>query len=144
MTELSFQWVSPPRKLARAVLEYEKKALVAIQAVAAYVGQRMQDSARANAPWEDRTGNGRSGLFYAVDGFGLDPVVGAVPSGSQAQMTDTATVSGTKDRLIVALGHTVYYGKFLEICNGGRYAIVMSTMEAHLGGLERMIRELFK
>ena len=144
MTGLSFQWVTPPHKLARAVLEYEKKALVAIQAAAAYVGQQMQDSARTGAPWQDRTGNARSGLFYAVDGFGLDPLVGAVPAGAQADMTDTASVSGAKDRLVIALGHTVYYGKFLELCNGGRYAIVMSTMEAHLGTLERMLRDLFR
>lgn len=141
---MTFKWVKPPRKLAYAVLEYQKKALVAVQAAAAYVGLQMQNAARSNAPWEDRTGNARSGLFYAVDGFGLTPMVGQVPAAPAALATDTAGVSGDKDRLVLALGHTVYYGRFLELSHGGQHAIVMSTIEAHLGTLEGLLRQMFK
>ena len=141
---MHFKWVRPPRHLAREIDRYGEKILVAVQAVAAYVGQQMQDQARGGAPWQDRTGNARSGLFFAVDGFGLAPIVGQVSSGAQSQNTDTATVSGDKDRLVIALGHTVYYGKYLELRNGQRYAVVMSTIESGLGTLERMLHSLLK
>lgn len=141
---MGFRWVTPPRHLAREIDRYGQRVLVAVHAIAAYVGQQMQDQARANAPWQDRTGNARSGLFFAVDGFGLNPVVGRVSGSAPGQNTDMVSVSGDKDRLVIALGHTVYYGKFLELSNGGRYAIVMSTIEANIGRLEHMLRNLLR
>jgi hypothetical protein len=41
------------------------------------------------------------------------------------------------------LAHTVFYGKYLELSNGGKYAIVMSTLEGNLPKLERMVQEVF-
>ena len=137
-------WVTPPDALAKAIEDYAERALVAVHAAASYVGQKMQNEARANAPWENRTSNARSGLFYAVEGFGLPVLTGEVSAGAMAQKTDVATVSGSKDRLVIVVGHTVFYGKFLELCNGGRYAIVMSTMENNLPVLERMLKDLFR
>jgi hypothetical protein len=141
---MHFKWVKPPSHLAKEVDRYGERILIAVHAVAAYVGQQMQDQARGRAPWQDRTGNARSGLFFAVDGFGLRPVVGQVSSGARQSGSDTASVSGDKDRLVIALGHTVYYGKYLELAHGGRYAVVMSTIEGNLGGLERMLHNLLK
>jgi len=138
-----FTWVRPPEGVAKAIEAYRERALAAVQAVAAYCGQEMQNAARSNAPWQDRTGNARSGLFFAVDGFGLSPIVGKVGSVKGGESGDKTVISGSKDRLILTLGHTMYYGKFLETSNGGRYAIVMSTIETNLPNLERMLRELF-
>jgi hypothetical protein len=59
-------------------------------------------------------------------------------------MSDTNVESGDAGTLIVTLGHTVYYGKFLELSNGGRYGIVMSTIEGNLPNLERMLQEIFR
>jgi len=42
------------------------------------------------------------------------------------------------------LGHTVFYGKYLETSNGGRYAVVMSTIERNLPKLERMLQDALK
>lgn len=141
---MHFKWVRPPRHMVREIDHYGQKILVAVQAVAAYVGQQMQDQARGAAPWTDRTGNARSGLFFAVDGFGLAPIVGQVSSGAQSQGKGGVSVSGDKDRLVIALAHTVYYGRYLELSNGGRYAVVMSTIESGLGTLERMLHSLLK
>jgi hypothetical protein len=136
-----FKWVRPPEYLAKEILAYEKKVLAAVHAVAAYVGQEMQNDARQNAPWEDRTGNARSGLFYAVDGFGLPPKIGRVSKGAGRSTGDAVIEeSGGPNRLILVLSHTVYYGKFLEVSHGGKYAIVMSTIEGHLPQLEEMLR----
>jgi hypothetical protein len=59
-------------------------------------------------------------------------------------MSDVAVESGSNDTLIITLGHTVFYGKFLELSNGGRYAIIMSTIESNLPNLERLLQEVFR
>jgi hypothetical protein len=141
---MSFQWVTPPSTLGRRIETYGDRVLNAVHAVAVYVGQAMQNAGRAAAPWTDRTGNARSGLFYAVDGFGLRPVVGRVKITAPEDVSKTVTVSGDQDHLVIAFGHTVYYGKFLELSNGGRYAVVMSTLEAHVPMLERMLKALLR
>lgn len=139
-----FQWVVSPGVIAQGLDDYGDKALVAIQAVANYWGQFVQDEARENATWEDRTGNARGGLFFAVDGFGLSPLTGEVTPEAKAEMSDVELVSGDANTLIITLGHTVFYGKFLELSNGGRYAIIMTTLEGNLPKLERMVQDVFR
>jgi hypothetical protein len=140
---MTIQWITPPSTLAKAIQQYGQRALAAAHAAAVYWGQGLQDQARQSAPWTDRTGNARSGLFFAVDGFGLVPITGEVSLGAQGQLSDADSISGSKEHLVIVLGHTVWYGKFLELSNGGRYAVVMSTIEGNLGELERMLRDLF-
>lgn len=140
-----FHWViSPEKELIPNIREYGNKALVAVQAAATYWGQSVQDQARRDAPWEDRTSNARGGLFFAVDGFGLQPLTGQVTPEAKSEMSDVAVESGDADTLIVTLGHTVFYGKFLELSNGGRYAVVMSTIEQNLNDLERSLQQIFR
>jgi hypothetical protein len=139
-----FEWVVSPKVIADGLEEYGQKALVALQAVANYWGQSIQDEARQEANWEDRTGNARGGLFFAVDGFGLNPITGEVTPEARSEMSDVAVERGSADTLIITLGHTVFYGKFLELMNGGRYAIVMTTIERNLGSLERQVQEVFR
>jgi hypothetical protein len=79
-----------------------------------------------------------------VDGFGLSPLTGEVTPESKSEMSDVAIESGDKDTLIIALGHTVFYGKFLETSNGEIYAIIMTTIEQNLPTLERMIQDVLK
>ncbi len=140
----AFQWVVPPDILIRGIEKYGHRALVAVQAVANYWGQMVQDEARTNAPWEDRTGNARGGLFFAVDGFDLGTLIGEVTPDANHYMDEVEIESGSKDTLIITLGHTVYYGKFLELSNGGKYAIIMSTIETNLPALEQMLRDTLR
>lgn len=141
---MGFYWVTSPDTLAKRVEEYGKRLLIAIQSVATYVGQQMQDDSRLRAPWQDRTGNARSGIFFAVDGFGLQPITGTVTPAADALKTDMAVERGDDETLIITLGHTVFYGKFLELSNGGIYAIILSTIQSHLSQLERMLKELVR
>lgn len=141
---MSFHWVVSPEVIADGLEDYGQKAMVAVQAAATYWGQRIQDEARTEAHWIDRTGNARGGLFFAVDGFGMSPITGEVTPEAQAKMSDVAIESGDAETLIITLGHTVYYGKFLELSNGGRYAVIMSTIEKNLPGLARMLQDIFK
>lgn len=139
-----FEWVVSPDVIAKGLDDYGQKALVAIQAAANYWGQSIQDKARQDAIWEDRTGNARGGLFFAVDGFGLQPITGEVTPEAKREMKDSTVESGDANTLIITLGHTVFYGKFLELSNGGKYAIVMSTIEENLGELEALVRDIFR
>ena len=140
-----FKWVvAPSDELIPNIEKYGQKVLAAVQAVATYWGQSIQDQARLGAVWEDRTGNARGGLFFAVDGFGLAPLTGEVTPEAKREMSDTTVESGDADTLIITLGHTVFYGKFLELSNGGRYGIVMSTIEKNLGELEALLRDIFR
>lgn len=140
-----FQWVvSPSEELIPNIEKYGQRALVAVQAVANFWGQSVQDAARQKASWEDRTGNARSGLFFAVDGFGLGTITGSVSPEAQSMKSDVAVEEGDANTLIITLGHTVYYGKFLELDHGGQYAVIMSTIETNLPRLNRMVQELFR
>ena len=140
-----FHWVIPPRAQLIPNLEaYGRKVEAALYAIAGRWGQSIQDEARRNAVWEDRTGNARGGLFYAVDGFGQGEMLGEASSGARDLMKETEVVSGSKDVLVITLSHTVFYGKFLELSHGGRYAIIMSTIEQNLPGLERQVQAIFK
>lgn len=139
-----FEWVVSPAVIAQGLEDYGDKAMVALQAVANYWGQLNQDEARENANWEDRTGNARGGLFFAVDGFDLGTITGEVTPESKSEMSDVAVESGDKDTLIITLAHTVFYGKFLELSNGGKNAVIMSTLEGNLPKLERMVQEVFR
>ena len=140
-----FKWVvSPEQQLIPAIRKYGQDVLVAVQAVANYWGQSVQDEARLSANWTDRTANARGGLFFAVDGFGLDTITGTVTPDAKSQMSDVAVESGDANSLVITLGHTVFYGKFLELSNGGKYAVVMSTIEKNLPGLENLLKDSLK
>jgi hypothetical protein len=144
MTQNGIQWIKTPEQLVLNIQRYGQLVLAVIYAVAVRWGQIVQDSMRRSAPWEDRTGNARSGLFFAVDGFGFQPFVGQVTPGVAELNTDHVTIEGSKDSLIITAGHTVFYGKYLELNNGGKHAVVMSTIEAHLPQLERNLQEVFR
>ena len=96
--------------------------VVAVTAVAGRIATLMQNDARAHAPWTDRTGNARSGLFGAAE-------------------RDIA------QRLVVIYlshGPDIEYGKWLELANGGRYAIIMKTIGAHLPELKAELDAIFR
>lgn len=113
-------WVRPPAHISANLGRYGQKVEAATVAVAEFIGAKMQNYARANAPWQDRTGNARSGLFYQV------------------------VREAARKLVIVYLAHTVFYGKFLELSHGERYAIIWPTIEKHLSELEKMLDDIFK
>ncbi len=109
-------WVTPPSALAQAFAQYGERAVQAVNALAMYLAERIQSDMRASAPWTDRTGNARSGLF---------------------------SVAGDVVTIYLSHGHTVVYGKWLELSHGGMYAVIMPTLEKWLPEIERMLKQLF-
>ena len=57
------RWTRPPAELAVAIERYGDRALQAVAAVAQYAATQMQNDAKAQAAWTDRTGNARTGIF---------------------------------------------------------------------------------
>ena len=79
------------------------------------VGVFIHQEAQANAPWNDITGYAREGLSINVTASGLVA--------------------------ILTLYHTMYYGVYLELRWGGRYAIIMPTLEANYANIMTVVRE---
>lgn len=71
---------------------------------------------RANAPWEDRTGDARDGLGWSLDESLTAPTV--------------------------YLFHSVSYGVWLEVRWSGKYAIIVPTIEEFGPELIRMLEEV--
>jgi hypothetical protein len=142
---MGFYWVKPPSALATNIESWAKRIVTAVFATVNQVGAKMQGEARQQARWEDRTGNARSGIFYAVDGsgMGLPVVMGQMnrPSGSGTNQ-DMGVLTAERNTIVLVLSHTMWYGKFLELSNGGRYAIILSTMERNVPELERALRKI--
>lgn len=63
----------------------------------------VEQEAKANAPWSDRTGAARAGLY--------------------------ADVYNDGGEVVLELGHTVDYGQWLELIQDGQYAIILPTLE---------------
>jgi hypothetical protein len=71
-------------------------------ATARYVAPQIQSDMRSNAPWTDRTGNARNGLFA---------------------VTQTST-----NAVAIVLYHSVPYGIWLELRWSGKYAIITPSL----------------
>ena len=89
--------------LSRGLASFTFKTLDRMADDAASFAGELLDYARQNAPWEDRSGDARAGL-------------------------DTSVVV-ENESLEIYLFHTVEYGQWLEIRWGGKYAIIIPTVE---------------
>ena len=116
------RWETPPSALAQAVERYGDRVLQAVAAVAQFAATQMQNDAKANAPWTDRTANARTGLFGTSEADFARHVV----------------------TIYLSHGATIDYGLWLELANSGRHAVIMRTMEAHYGDLMSMLNEIFR
>lgn len=114
-------WSTPPSELARAVERYGDRVLTAVAAVAQRVATEMQNQAKTDAPWTDRTGNARTGIFG----------------------TSEADFAARVVTIFLSHGAIVDYGIWLELANSGKYAVIMRTMEAHYESLMQLLREIF-
>jgi hypothetical protein len=117
----SIRWVRPPDQLAKAIEQYGDRVLVAVTAVAGWIATLMQNDARANAPWTDRTGNARTGLFGTAE----------------------RDVARSLVTIYLSHGADLDYGIWLELANAGRYAVIERTIEAHLPELRAELEQVF-
>ena len=115
-TGVGIVWDVPPSHLADGLTAYEKKVKAAIVALVEYFEPILESYAKSNAPWTDRTANARQSLF----------TVHEVAS----------------DMVTLYLSHGMEYGVFLEVCNAGKYAIIMKTLQAHYSDIKAALDRL--
>lgn len=95
--------------------------MTAVLAIGKHIATKAQNEMRTNAPWTDRTGNARSGLFSIAEQAARDVVI-----------------------IYLSHGHTIEYGHYLELSRGGRYAIITPTMEKMYPEIKRMLENLLR
>lgn len=78
----------------------------------------MENEAKRNRPWTDRTGNARRSI-----------------RGSAGKI-------GNNLRAVLAIG--VYYGVYLELSNGGRYRIIRPTINSFRPRFINSLRRAFR
>lgn len=114
----SFTWSVPPSAMADRVAAYKENLLNAIRELIDVYGGKVVEYAKGNAPWTDRTSNARQGLNHAIKDEGA--VLGLV------------------------LYHDMDYGIWLEVRWGGRWAIIMRTLEFHYPKLMAALAALIR
>lgn len=101
---MGFRWiVAPTDVFPQMAQKYTQAIFQSGRRIAHEQAAEMQAYARSNAPWQDRTGAARAGL--------------------------TATVEETGPIGTIVLSHGVDYGIWLEVANGGRFAIIAPTID---------------
>lgn len=100
-------WQVPPATLIAELERHEARIGRAVAALGEMLAAKMEGYAKANAPWQDRTGEARAGL--------------------------TGLSVAAADLVTVYLYHQADHGKWLEIARGGPYQIILPTLTAHYG-----------
>lgn len=91
-------------QIIEALETTETKAQVAIKMYAQQGATKMQNYAKVNRPWTDRTGRARLSLVGFVETF--------------------------KDKTRIYISHGVSYGIYLELAHEKRFAILQKTVNA--------------
>lgn len=104
--------------MIRRLDEYATTVRSAVRFVAEYWQPVIETFAKDFAPWADRSGNARQTLHAFVEDL-------------------------SKDTVALYLAHGMDYGIWLEIANGGRYAIIWDTLSAHFDAISKMLKGIF-
>jgi hypothetical protein len=119
MSVITFTWQGgTPADIGANAQAYIRKVQAAVKGVAGLIASYLQQQAQLNAIWTDRTGAAREGL---------------------------ATIADVSEDLVsIYLAHTVSYGIFLELAHGGKYSIIMRTIESALPKIYSLMQSVFK
>lgn len=112
-------WVTGVSVIVKGTEQYGERLIIAVSALGDFFASKIQTHMRQSAPWEDRTGNARSGLFSITERAAKDVVT-----------------------IWMSHGHTVEYGKWLELANAGRYAVIMPTLQQFMPEIEQALQRL--
>jgi hypothetical protein len=119
--------------LTKGIREFGPKLNLAVGALMKQSAPQVQNYARRNAPWTDRTGNARQGLF-AEYSAGREAFLGSAFGGNGV------------GQHTITLYHSVNYGIWLEVRFAGRYAIIAPTIEVEgariMGKMNKLITKL--
>lgn len=101
---MALTWQTPPSTaVPEMTAAYKRQLHRALFVLSVSYAPRIEAWMKQNAPWTDRTGNARQTLW--------------------AEAFDFADV------VVLAFGHGVSYGVFLELANAGRYAVITPALD---------------
>lgn len=118
MAKGDFEFELDMKPLLRNIVVLDEQTDRGVAGVMEYWDSRIEAHMKIAAPWTDRTGNARSGLFAKA---GHEP----------------------GQRHWIDLGHRVPYGIWLEIRWGGRYAVVFPTLLTYGPKIMQTLNKLF-
>lgn len=126
---MSVKWTGD-EQLKRNMKEYGRLVNKAVEDLALVYAEAIQTEARNNAPWTDQTSNARQTLRAYINK--------KAPAGypNPHQMA--------RDTVVLYLSHGMDYGKWLEIANGGKYSIIMPTLERYYPQVMASVKRIFK
>jgi hypothetical protein len=106
--------------LMRALHDGNERVMAKVYSTIQFQAPRVESHAKTNAPWTDQTGNARQGL--------------------------RAEAFRESDNMGIVLYHQVPYGIWLELANGGKYAIIDETIGVMgpqvMASLERILEQI--
>lgn len=112
----SFKW--DDGEIQRGIKRLDSQTDRAVKALTEFHATRGEGYMKSTAPWTDRTGAARSGLFTITE----------FPGASY----------------IIVFAHTVHYGIWLEIANSGNYQVIMPSVRKIGNDLMRDLHKLFR
>jgi HK97 gp10 family phage protein len=86
---MAVRWITPPTIIGRNIRSRASQVQAGIATLGTTHAARGEAAMKSRAPWNDRTGNARAGLFGQAEAGG--------------------------NVVTVTLGHTVHYGPYLEL-----------------------------
>lgn len=117
MARAGLTWSRSPAQMADALDDWYADLVSAVQALGAKYAADAESQMKAGRSWTDRTSVAVTGLFGR-----------AIPQ---------------PDGVTIVIGHSATYGIYLELANGGRYAIVVPTLRTMtpivFAGMQRLV-----
>lgn len=104
--------------LFRNLAEQQIRSRAALGLFGDTSAKKLESEAKANHPWQDRTYQARNRLKGGSEWLG--------------------------NILRISLGHGVDYGVYLELCNEGKYAVIMPTINKMSPKIIRGLDNLLK
>lgn len=115
-TTADIVWERAPITLVPRVDAYGSELMSALGRLLDYFAARIEAYAKQNARWTDRTGAARQGLRAFAE----------------------TTAAGA----VLYLVHSAAHGIWLELSQGGRYAIIGTTLESFYSQIMAAVRRL--
>jgi hypothetical protein len=117
---LNFTWRRRPEDLQSRIRQWADDVEKALYQAMQEIAQDAEAEMEEDAPWTDRTGDARRGLF-----------------------TEVVQAQHEYIKLYLSHGTDVDYGKWLELRWGGRFAIVGPMWQKYISIVEREIKRRF-
>ncbi len=115
---MRFEWRGKgPDEIRDGIRTLDQETVLKIKTAFAYQAARSTADMKTAAPWTDQTSAARNGLH--------------------------ATANFPPGAFELILAHAVSYGIWLEVCNSGRYQIILPSLRRAMNELQGLLDQLW-